>query len=131
MKAYLEKNLIQRKKSSSGFTLMELMVTAAILVVGVTGLLGAIINASILGQASHNKAVAVNDAQYVLEKLVDGTYADLSSHTDGNFTGLNLNNESVFVSVSEASGIKTATVYVNWSESEKTRSFNITTQIAQ
>jgi prepilin-type N-terminal cleavage/methylation domain-containing protein len=131
MKAYLEKNLVQRKNSSSGFTLMELMVTAAILVVGVTGLLGAIINASILSQASHSKVVAVNDAQYVLEKLVDGTYADLSSHTEDNFTGLNLNNESVFVSVSESSGIKTATVYVNWNEREKTRSFNLTTQIAQ
>lgn len=118
-------------RSNAGFTLMELMVTVAILVVAITGLLAAFISASILGQANHNRVIAVNDAQYVLEKLVDGTYSDLSSYTDANFTNLNLNNESLYVGVSEASGVKTATVYVNWTDRQKNESFNITTQISQ
>ena len=118
-------------RSNAGFTLMELMVTAAILVVAITGLLSAFISTSLLSQVNHNKVIAVNDAQYVLEKLVDGTYGDLLSHTEDDFTNLNLDNESIYVSVSEASGVKTATVYVNWTERQKNESLNITTQIAQ
>jgi FlaG/FlaF family flagellin (archaellin) len=131
MKAYLEKPVVKQKKSNAGFTLMELMITAGILVVAITALLAAFISASLLSQANHNKVIAVNDAQYVLEKLVDGAYSDLASHTDTDFANLNLNNEAIYVDVAEASGIKTATVYVTWTEGQKTKSFNITTQIGQ
>jgi prepilin-type N-terminal cleavage/methylation domain-containing protein len=117
--------------NKKGFTLSELMIVTAILVVAITGLLAAFISASLLSQANHNKVIAVNDAQYVLEKLIDVTYGDLSSYTDANFTNLNLDNESIYVDVSEASGVKTVTVYVSWTERQKTESFNITTQIAQ
>lgn len=131
MQSCSEKPPVQQKKLNAGFTLIELMVTAGILVVAITGLLSAFISASFLSQENHNKVIAVNDAQYVLEKLIDVTYGDLSSYTDANFTNLNLDNELIYVDVSEASGVKTATVYVNWTERQKTKSFNITTQIAQ
>jgi prepilin-type N-terminal cleavage/methylation domain-containing protein len=131
MRSYLEKVPARQKQSNAGFTLMELMIAVAILVVAITGLLSAIISASLLGQANHNKVIAVNDAQYVLEKLIDGTYVDLVSHADADFTDLNLNNESVYVGVSESSSVKTATVYVNWTDRQKAQSFNITTQISQ
>lgn len=131
MRSYSEKPPVQQKKSNAGFTLVELMITAAILIVAITGLLSAFISASFLSQANHNKVIAINDAQYVLEKLMDVTYADLSSHTDADFTNLNLDNELICVDVSEAGGVKTATVYVNWTERQTTKSFNISTQIAQ
>ena len=131
MKLYSEKPSLQQKKSNGGFTLLELMITAGIMVVAITGLLSAFISASFLNQACRNKVIAVNDAQYVLEKLINVTYSDLTTHTEDDFADLNLNNEIVSVGVSEASGIKTATVYVNWTDRGQTKSFNITTQIAQ
>jgi Tfp pilus assembly protein PilV len=131
MKEYWGKSSVRQKGSNAGFTLMELMITAAILIIAITGLLAAFISAAMLSQANHNKVIAVNDAQYVLEKLRDMTYNDLSSHTETDFTNLNLDNELMNVVVSEASGVKTLIVNVTWTERQKTESFSITTQIAQ
>jgi Tfp pilus assembly protein PilV len=116
-------------KSKAGFTLLELMITAGILVVAVTGLLAAFINASFLSQANHNKVIAVNDAQYVLEKLKNLDYDSLVSYTDGNFS--NLNAESIIVTVTVPSAnLKNVVANVTWTEGQRQRSFALTTQFA-
>lgn len=107
---------------------MELMVAVGILAVAITGLLAAFINASFLSQANRNKIIAVNDAQYVLEKLKNMNYGNITSYTDSNFT--NLNDESIIVTVTTPSAnIKNVVANVTWTdERRQTSSFALTTQ---
>jgi len=111
-----------------GFTLLELMVVTGILAIAITGLLASFMNAYLLNQANNSKAIAVNDGQYVLEKLKNLSYENITSYTDSNFS--NLNNETIYVTVSEASNVKTVIANVTWTERQQQRRFNITTRFA-
>ncbi len=114
--------------SDKGFTLLELMVVAGILVIAITGTLSTFVNASLLNQANRNKAIAANDASYVLEKLKRTPYSQLASYTDANFTGLD--NESIAVTVTTLSNAKNVVANVTWTEREAERSFSLGTQVA-
>lgn len=114
--------------NKKGFTLLELMVVAGILVIAITGLLASFISSYFLNQTNNNKAMAVNDGQYVLEKLKDLTYGNITSYTDYNFS--NLDNETIYVTVSEASNVKTVIANVTWTERQRQRYFNIITRFA-
>ena len=123
--------MAQERSSETGFTFLELMVAVGILVVAITGLLSAFINASLLSQANRNKIIAVNDAQYVLEKVrTNPDYDAPGSYNVSNFTNLNLASESIFVTVSSPSANKKNVVAnVTWiDERQQTRSFNLITQ---
>ncbi len=118
------------KRANNGFTLLELMVAAGILVVAITGLLAAFINASFLSQANRNKIIAVNDAQYVLENLRNTDYGNLTTYNDTTFT--NLNDELITVTVTTPSAnIKEVVANVTWiDERQQTKSFELATQFA-
>ncbi len=121
----------QNKRLDSGFSFMELMVAVGILAVALTGLLAAFINASLLSQANRNKIIAVNDAQYVLEKVKNNPDYDVpGTYSGGNFT--NLNDEAIIVTVSApVANIKNVVANVTWTnERRQTSSFALTTQFA-
>lgn len=134
MKSYSEKPPVQQKKLKAGFTLMELMVAVGILAVAIIGLLSVFISVSFLSQANRNKIIAINDAQYVLEKVTNNPdYENPGIYNVSNFTNLNLNNESIFVTVSSPSAnLKNVVANVTWTnERRQTSSFELTTQFAE
>ncbi len=113
---------------ASGFTLMELMIAAGILAFAIVGLMGTYISGSLMGVANRGLVIAATDAQYVLEKLKDTTYADIASYTDTNFT--NLDNESIAVNVTAGTNEKDVAVNVAWTEGGRQRSYVLTTKIS-
>lgn len=121
-------NKRRSRKKNAGFTLMELMIVAGILVFAIVGLLGTYISGSLMGVANRGLVIAATDAQYALEKLKDMTYANIATYTDSNFT--NLVNESIAVTVNEGINEKDVVVNVTWSEGERQRSYELTTKIS-
>ncbi|MFA5100275.1 MAG: prepilin-type N-terminal cleavage/methylation domain-containing protein, partial [Candidatus Omnitrophota bacterium] len=67
------------KRSNSGFSLVELMIAAGILVFAIVGLMSTFISGSILGISSHSLIVAATDAQHVMEKIKDLPYESLAT----------------------------------------------------
>jgi type II secretory pathway pseudopilin PulG len=119
----------KRNYNNSAFTLLELICAAGILVFVITGTLSVFLYGFVLGNAMRNQVTAANDAQYVFEKLKDSAYADITTYTDTNFTSLQ--HESIRVTVTTASNVKTVVANVTWSDGPRQRSYALTTQIAQ
>jgi prepilin-type N-terminal cleavage/methylation domain-containing protein len=113
---------------NSGFTLLEMLFVVAIVVFVITGVLSAFMYGFILNRATTNLVVAANDAQYVLEKLKDTTYANIASYTDSNFTSLS--NESIRVTVTTGTNEKDVVANVSWTEGERQVSYALTTKIS-
>lgn len=60
---------IQNTKGSRGFTLLELMIGSAILIVALAGLLAAFIGCLRLNETAKNLTIAINGAQEKLEEI--------------------------------------------------------------
>jgi len=118
-------------KAKNAFTLSELMLATAILVLVAAGLLAAFVGCLILNETNNNLVIAVNDAQYVLEQIKGLDYNNIDAYTPPTFT--HLNNESIpDPTVTEiTSGIKEVTVNVNWTERANNRNFSLSTRIAR
>ena len=117
------------KLSDKGFTLMELMIAAAILSIVISGLLSTFINCLLVNQANSNLITAANDAQYILEEMKGLAYSQLSSYTPLNLT--NLKNENITLIKNINTSISTITVNVNWTERQSPRNFSLSTRIAR
>jgi len=112
-----------------GFTLLELMIASAILLVSILALLTVFINCSLLNEGNNNFVTAVNDAQFVLEQIKCLAYADI-----GTFVPPTLNNlKSEAITLTRSIGAKVAevTVNVNWVERQRNKSFQLSTRIAR
>ncbi len=114
-----------------GFTLLELMVAMAILLIAILGILGVFINSILLSEANTNLVMAVNDAQYVLEQIKGLSFQDIDSYEPPEFN--NLNNEDIpKPTVNEiTSRLKEVTVNVNWTQRNRNRNFQLSTRIAK
>ncbi len=126
--------LHRRNKSDSpshlkGFTLSELMIAAAILLIAVLGLLAAFINCMLLNESNNNLVTAVNDAQYILEQLKGLSYSEIAAYTPPVLN--NLSNETISLSRSIGTRIAEVTVDVSWTERQRSRNFQLSTRIAQ
>jgi prepilin-type N-terminal cleavage/methylation domain-containing protein len=119
-------------KYKKGFTLLEMMVAAAILVISITALLASIINSYFLNEASNNKAIAANDAQYVLEQLKNMTYDEITSCSAccAAYDFSNLPDECIEVESTENGNVKEVITDVSWTERERQRNLAITTRFA-
>lgn len=62
-----------------GFTLVELLIAATILVLGSCSILGGLISAISLAEMARDKTMAVNDAQQVMEQIQDTTFSQITS----------------------------------------------------
>jgi prepilin-type N-terminal cleavage/methylation domain-containing protein len=111
-----------------GFTLLELMVSVVILLMGIGGALLSFTYCFLLNESNNNLVTAVNDAQYVMEEIRQVAYANISNYTAPSFT--NLNNESISLNRSLGTEIGEVTVNVNWEERQRQRSFSLSARFA-
>lgn len=124
-----------------GFTLLELMISIAIMVGAILVIFGLLLNYLLLIETSKNKTVAIDDAQAVLE-AIRNTDPFTSSNVTTNYpAGVNLasnfgfnklQNEAIYVSyASPAADPLQITVTVNWQEKTRNRSESLITLMTQ
>lgn len=112
-----------------GFTLLELMITSAILLISIAGLLTVYVNALILDETSRETIIAANDAQYVLEQIKSVAFANIGSYASPTLT--NLTNESIPnpTVTTISTRVKQVVVTVSWTgKRNRPRSFSLTTR---
>jgi prepilin-type N-terminal cleavage/methylation domain-containing protein len=113
----------------NGFTLIELMIAVAILLIVITGLLATLVYCILLNESSNNLVIATGDAQYILEQIKGLPYNDIANYTAPSFS--NLNNETITLNRNIGATISEITVAVHWNERQRQKSHSITTRIAK
>jgi prepilin-type N-terminal cleavage/methylation domain-containing protein len=121
--------MMRQRQQERGFTLLELMVAAGILVVAITGLLSGLINCILLNETNTSRVIAAGDAQYVLEQIKELPYDNITGYVPPSFN--NLNGEDIDVDFVAGSGIVEVTVNVSWTERQLAMSFSLATRIAE
>jgi len=119
------------QRNKKGFTLLELMVSTAILLVALVGLLSTFVYSLLINETSHNFVVAANDAQYVLEQIESlPTFDLIDTYSPPQFD--NLENETVANPIVTLirSGLKEVTVNVSWTEKGRAKTFSLSTRFA-
>lgn len=117
------------RRGFRAFTLLELMVTVVILLLGIGGGLLSFTYCFLLNESNGNLVTAVNDAQYVLEEIRRLPYGNISNYTAPVFT--NLNNENISLTRSLGTEIGEVTVNVDWEERQRQRSFSLSARFAK
>lgn len=108
------------------------MITSAILLIAIAGLLSVYVNALLLDETNHEKVIAANDAQYVLEQVKGTAFADIEDYHSPVLN--NLQNEDIsdptVTAVPGSTRVKEVTVTVNWTGKRgRAGSFSLTTRI--
>jgi prepilin-type N-terminal cleavage/methylation domain-containing protein len=120
------------KSLNRGFSLMELMIAVAILLVAILGLLAAFINCILLNESNNNLGVAASDAQYVLEQIKGLAYSGIATYTAPAFT--NLTGETItltrLILARPKGDLTEVTVKVSWTERQRNRDVSVSTRIA-
>lgn len=130
-----------------GFTLSELLLSAAILVFVLAGLLALFINCMILNEANRNLSIATTHAQYIMENIKDAADTDFSQLESAinngawdldaseiqsdpyNLTALS--NESIDTNVTGSGNPLGIAVIVQWNDrGQRSRSTELDTLIA-
>ncbi len=122
------------KSGHKGFSLIELMFGIFILSVVIIGALVAFINCMFLNEFNRHLVIAANDAQYALEQIKAENFSNISTYIAGYPAGkfTNLSGENVtFPNPSYTSTLDTITVQITWNERQATKTFSITTRVAQ
>lgn len=118
-------------------TLVEMMLGASILAVGLTAVLQGFIACSGLNEASKNLVVAAGDAQFVLEQIKSLDYQTCIANNFSTAYTLpvfsNLKSESVAFDPAPVIGpnISKITVKVSWMEKQTPRSYSLATYFAK
>jgi type II secretory pathway pseudopilin PulG len=124
------------KLSVKAFTLVELLLAAAILALVISGLLLVFLNCIFLNEANRNSTTAISHAQFAMEEIKNTNFGSIASATWGNSTivskGLNpLNNESISIGVS-GSTVLNVNVTVNWKDrGTRDRNMSLVTLISE
>ena len=119
-----------------GFTLSEVLISAAILAFVFSALILLFINAGFLNEANRNKTVAVTHAQYALEEIKNTPFGNIVNATWNSATIVSkglvpLNNESINIVVT-GTGPKDVLVTVNWRDRRlRNRSVSFETLITE
>lgn len=132
------------KSYCRGFTLSELLLAAAILVLVLAGLLLLFLNCLVLNEANRNLTVATSHAQYIMEQIKDTDFSDAETRINTgdwdldtseiqsspyNFTALN--GEAIDASVTQSGNPLGVSVTVQWNErGQRSRSATLETLIA-
>ena len=121
------------KSLNRAFSLIELMIAVAILVVAILSLLATFINCVFLNESNNNLVSAVSDAQYVLEQIKGLAYSDIATYAAPVFT--NLTGEAITLTRSTLARPKgeltEVTVKVSWTERQRSRDVSLSTRFAQ
>lgn len=117
------------KRPLTGFSLLELMMGVAILLISICSLLFALVFCLLLNESSNNLTTATNDAQYVLEQVKSLAYNDIPSYVPPTFN--NLAGESITLNRTVQANITTVTVNVNWQERQNSKNLSLSTYFAE
>lgn len=130
-----------KSKSSQGFTLPELLLTAAILGYALSIMLMLFINTTALNQASRNLTTATIHAEYIMENLKNTAFAQIATNINNGTWNWNtaaitsngltaLNTENITTTYSGTNPL-TVTVAVTWADNGgRSRSKSLSTLIS-
>ncbi len=121
--------IIKAYPNKKGFSLIELLIAVAIVLVVLVGSLLAFVQLMLLNESSANLVIAANDAQFVLEQMKNEAYEDLSSYAPPTFS--NLSSETVTLTRNIGTSIATITVNISWQERQNARNFSLSTCFAK
>ena len=127
----------------SGFTLLELMIGAAVLIVALVGLIAAYVGCFTLNESARNLTTASNHAQCIMEEIRDRnsdynitqedwtTWASTDLPDGGSCN--TLDNESIVVTYPSGTGANPLEILVtvNWAEKGRQRSMQAATLFAE
>ncbi len=71
------------RKTKSGFTLLELMIASAVIIIALAGLLATYVACLELSETTKNSNLALNSASEVLEQIRSATFSGISSSYNG------------------------------------------------
>ena len=120
--------------ANKGFTLSELLLSAAILSFAITGLASLFINVEMLNNANMNLSIAATHSQFVMERIKNANFSSLNTDIAGgawnyNIAAINaagmtaLDSESIATTASGTNPLD-VTVTVSWKDRNlKNRSF--------
>jgi len=109
-----------------GFSLLELMIGVAIILIVLVGSLLAFVQLMLLNESSRSLVIAANDAQYILEQMKNKAFDDLSSYTAPELKNLGPS-EVVSLTRTPGTNIITVTVNISWQERANARNFSLST----
>lgn len=107
-------------RNKQGFSLVEVMVVAAILVIAIIGLIQIFISASMLFESSGNMTIALINAKSKLEEMRNESFSQITTNygsggTPGNTFDLNPGTgKGVIYIDSSNSNLFTVTIAVSW-----------------
>lgn len=131
------------KKFERGFTLLELMIGAAVLIIALVTLIAAYVGCFTLNESARNLTIAINDGQSVMEEIRDRNntfnitqedWTNWASQDPPNGGGCNsLDNESIIVTYPSGTGASPLEILVtvNWTEKGRSRSTQLTTLLTE
>ena len=117
---------------NAGFTLVESMLTLAIMSVGLLALAGLQITALRGNALSRSMTTAVSIAEQRLEQLKNTPYSDIQAEAATQVTASNLHfTRQVTVTNGPLPNTKSVSVLVSWQDQSKTHTLPIATLIGQ
>lgn len=135
--------MIDKDTKKLGFTLLELMIGTAVLIIALVGLISAYIGCFALNESARNLTIAVNDAQCVMEEIRDMniplniTSQDWSAWAIADSPGgggcNKLDNETVTITYPLGTSVEPLEILitVNWTEKNRQRSTQLATLLSE
>ncbi|MDP2928299.1 MAG: prepilin-type N-terminal cleavage/methylation domain-containing protein [Candidatus Omnitrophota bacterium] len=120
-------------RSKKGFTLIELMVAVAILLVSSLALLSGFLGSMFLNDSSNHLTTAVNYAQYVLEQVRELDYNTDIYGANFSYTPPSITNsyETVVftpaIEKTDMGGYSKVTINITWQEKQQEGSYSLAT----
>ena len=115
---------MKRRRSRSGFTLVEVMTTMALLLIGMVAILAAIAQSAQTNQLARDRNKAVNEARAMMERVFQDLPGNVDNYNDPEFDyefseiagpdGESAQVETTVTEVDDNANLREVTVRVTW-----------------